>query len=165
MNYYRCGKIMTTHGIKGDLKIQTNTDFDRFYPGSQLYIYHQNEYIPVTIHHVSPFGKYLLIGFENLLDINLVEKYHLDDLYVSEEDREQLDQDEFYYSDLIGLPVYNEEGTPRGVVVEIKELPQCDYLYVEYDQKHYYIPFLNEFIVEVSDKIVFHEMEGLIREN
>lgn len=30
MNYYRCGKIMTTHGIKGELKIKVTSDFNRF---------------------------------------------------------------------------------------------------------------------------------------
>ncbi len=165
MNYYRCGKIMTTHGIKGDLKISPSTDFDRFYTGAKLYILHQNEYIPVVVDHVSSFGKYLLVGFENMLDINLVEKFHLDDIYISEEDREELDEDEFYYSDLIGLPVYNEAGEARGVVREIKKLPQCDYLYISYENKNYYIPFLNEFVIEITDKIIIHEIEGLIHEN
>lgn len=157
---------MTTHGIKGDLKVQALTDFDRFKKGNRLYIKHKEEYIPVVIAKVSPFGNYLLVGFEQLADINLVEKFHLDDLYVSEEDRiETLEEDEFYYSDLVGLPVYNQGGEARGRVEEIKELPQCDYLYVAYQGKKYYIPFLNEFIIEVSDRIIVKEIEGLFYEN
>ena len=87
MKYYRCGKIMTTHGIRGDLKVQVLTDFDRFKKGNRLYIKHKEEYIPVIVAKASSFGNYLLVSFEQLEDINLVEKYHLDDLYVSEEDR------------------------------------------------------------------------------
>ncbi len=165
MNYYRCGKIMTTHGIKGDVKVKVISDFDRFFKGSQLYIFHQNEYIPVIVEKASDFGKYVLVSFQNMLDINLVSKYHLDDIFVSEEDRTPLEEDEFYYSDLIGCKVYNEKQEFRGVVEEIKEMPQCDYLYIAYNSCHYYVPFINEFVIEVGKNIIIHEIEGLIREN
>lgn len=165
MQYYRCGKIMTTHGIKGELKVKVTSDFERFYKGSTLYIYHNEEYIKVVVHSASPFGKYLLVSFEDMLDINLVEKYHLDEIYVSEEDREELEEDEYYYSDLIGCSVYNQNHVYRGVVEEIKEMPQCDYLYISYNNIHYYVPFINEFVLEVSDQIIIQEIEGLIREN
>ena len=95
MNYYRCGKIMTTHGIKGELKIKVTSDFNRFFKGSRLFIYHQREYIPVIVERASEFGKYLLVAFKDLNDINLVMKYHLDEIYVSEEDREALQEDEY----------------------------------------------------------------------
>ena len=165
MNYYRCGKIMTTHGIKGELKIKVTSDFNRFVKGNTLYIYHNEEYIKVVVHHASDFGKYLLVSFEDMLEINLVEKYNLDEIYVSEENREELEEDEYYYSDLIGCSVYNQDQVFRGTVEEIKEMPQCDYLYIAYNNIHYYVPFINEFVLEVTDKIVIQEIEGLIREN
>ncbi|MDE6407914.1 MAG: ribosome maturation factor RimM [Anaeroplasmataceae bacterium] len=165
MEYYRCGKIMTTHGIKGDLKVKVTSDFNRFFKGSKLYIYHNEEYIPVEVEKASDFGKYLLVSFKGLQDINLVSKYHLDEIYVSEEDREALEEDEYYYSDLVGCEVYNQENLFRGVVEEIKEMPQCDYLYISYNNMHYYVPFINEFVLEVTDKIIIQEIEGLIREN
>lgn len=165
MEYYRCGLIMTTHGIKGQVKVKVTSDFDRFFPGSKLYILHNNEYVPVVVHTVSDFGKYLLVSFEDLLDINLVQKFHLNEIFISEEDREELEEDEYYYSDLIGCEVYNEGQVFRGIVEEIKEMPQCDYLYISYNSMHYYVPFINEFVLEVSDKIIIKEIEGLIREN
>ena len=36
MEYFRCGKILTTHGIKGDLKVLSVSDFDRFQKGKKL---------------------------------------------------------------------------------------------------------------------------------
>lgn len=165
MQYYRCGKIMTTHGIKGDLKIKVISDFNRFYKGSKLYILHNNEYISVVVNKATDFGKYILVNFEGLQDINLVEKYHLDDIFVSEEDREELSDDEYYYSDLVGLEVYNQNNLYRGKVIEVKEMPQCDYLYINLGSNNYYVPFIDEFIISVSDKIVIKEIEGLVREN
>ena len=42
MKYYKCGHIMTTHGLKGALKIKDLSDFDRFYKDSTLYILYKN---------------------------------------------------------------------------------------------------------------------------
>ena len=166
MKYYRCGKILTTHGLKGDLKVTVTSDFDRFQKGNQVYIKHEDEYILVTVNKVSDFGKYLLVNFNNYEDINLVQKFHSDEIYVSEEMRvDELDEDEYYFSDLIGLEVFNENNQSRGKVVDIKELPQCDYLYVAYKGKNHYIPFIDEFILEVSDKIIIKEKEGLFNED
>lgn len=166
MKYYRVGKILTTHGLKGDVKVQTFSDFDRFYKGSKLYIKHKNDYILVTVNKVSELAKGLLVSFDGLLDINLVEKYHSCELYISEADRtDDLETDEYYHTDLIGKEVINQHGKSRGIVKEVKELPQCDYLFVNYNGKNYYVPFMKKFIISVGETIVINELEGLFNEN
>lgn len=162
MKYYKCGQILTTHGIKGDLKVKDLSDFNRFYKGSRLYINYKGEYIEVKVCKASEFGNFLLVAFEGLQDINLVEKYHSDYIYVSEIDRnDNLDENEFYYNDLIGKNVISENGEARGIVVEVRELPQAHYLVVEYNDKKVLVPFIDEFILSVGENIVVKEIEGL----
>lgn len=161
MKFYKCGHILTTHGIKGDLKIKPLTDFDRFSPNNHLFILHQNNYVEVVVNKVSEFKENLLVSFKDLLDINLVEKYHGDDIYVSELDREKLSSNEFYYSDLIGKIVFNQKGDFRGEVIEIRELPHAKYLVVKYNDKTHLIPFISEFIDKIDEKIYIKEIEGL----
>lgn len=162
MKYFKCGHIMTTHGLKGDLKVKSLSDFDRFFKGSRLFILHNKQYEEVKVHSCKTFGNYYLVSFEDKLDINLVEKYHSDDLYVSELDRQnELDEDEYYYSDLIGMSVVNQNNEARGEVIEIRELPQADYLVVKYNGKKVLIPFIKEFVTDVNEKIVVNEIEGL----
>ncbi len=164
MNYYKCGHIMTTHGLKGDLKIKNLSDFDRFKKGNKLYILHNDEYVAVVVYKAVSFkGDTLLVSFKDLLDINLVEKYHSDDIYVSDLERENDDLDgDYYYSDLVGKKVINQNNEERGIVLEIKELPQYDYLVVEYNGKNVLIPFIDEFIIDVNDnEIIVDEIEGL----
>ncbi len=164
MNYYKCGHIMTTHGLKGDLKIKNLSDFDRFKKDNKLYILHNDNYIPVVVNKATPFkdGCYL-VSFKDLLDINLVEKYHSDDIYISDLEREEDElEGDYYYSDLVNKRVINQNNEERGIVLEIKELPQCDYLVVDYNNKNVLIPFIDEFIVDVDDeKIIINEIEGL----
>lgn len=162
MKYYKCGHIMTTHGLKGDLKIKSLSDFNRFSKGTRLYILHNKDYVEVVVAKATPFGNYMLVSFEDYLDINLVQKFHSDDVYVSEMDRkDELEDGEFYYSDLIGKEVVNQNEESRGVVVEIRELPQAEYLVVEYNDKKVLIPFIEKFVTSVDDKIHVEEIEGL----
>ena len=76
MKYFKCGHIMTTHGIKGDLKVKGLSDFNRFFKGSRLFILHNDEYVEVIVEKASVFGNYYLVSFKGLEDINLVLKYH-----------------------------------------------------------------------------------------
>ena len=163
MEYYLCGKILTTHGIKGDLKVKSYSDFDRFYKGARLYILHGEDYVMVKVIKATEFNGNYLVRFEGLEDINLVEKYHGDEIYISELDRnDDLDDDEYYYTDLIGKRLVNQNGEDRGVVVDINELPQAKYLVVNYKDKNHLIPFIDEFIGEVGEVIELKEIEGLI---
>lgn len=47
--YYRVGKILNTHGLKGDLKIMVVSDFDRFKKGDVVYLLHKGEYIELKV--------------------------------------------------------------------------------------------------------------------
>jgi len=165
MKYYKCGHIMTTRGIKGELKIKSYSDFDRFSVGKKLYVLHKGNYIEESIIKSSFNDGYYYIVFEGKEDINLVEKYHSDDLYVSDLEREKLDEGEYYYSELVGKKVINQNGDDRGIVFEIREYPKSDYLAIKYNDKTVLVPFIDEFIDEVfEDKIIVKEIEGLFWE-
>ena len=164
MKYYKCGHVMTTHGIKGELKIKNLSDFNRFEKNNKVYIYHNDEYICEEILKSREIENYLYVTFKDKEDINLVEKYRNDDIYISELDRdkEELDDNEFYYSDLIGKNVINQNGESRGKVIDIRAYPQSYYLAVEYNDKTSLVPFKDMFIKEVlEDKIIINEIEGL----
>lgn len=162
MKYFKCGHVMTTHGIKGDLKVRSLSDFNRFYKGSRLYLYHNRQYEEVKVSKASVFKNDYLVSFEGLEDINLVQKYHGDDIYISELDRQdELGENEYYYNDLIGKSVVNQQGEDRGTVIEVRELPQADYLVISYLDKSVLVPFIKEFVTEVNEKITVKEIEGL----
>ena len=162
MKYYKCGHVMTTRGIKGELKVKSYSDFDRFSKGNNIYILHNGEYIMENIIKSTFNSGYYYITLDGKEDINLVEKYHSDDIYVSELEREALDEGEYYYSELVGKHVVNQNGEDRGIVEEIREFPKSDYLAVRYNGKIALIPFIDEFVKEVlEDKIIINEIEGL----
>ena len=161
--YYRVGKILNTHGLKGDLKIMVVSDFDRFKKGDVVYLLHKGEYIELKVIKRSEYPPHILVRFEGYEDINLVEKYKGDELFITSLQQEKLDDGEYYFHELIGLDVYNEALELKGKVLEVREIPQGEMLVLNINGKNKFIPFRKEFIKSVSsDKIIIHEIEGLL---
>ncbi|WP_162146949.1 ribosome maturation factor RimM [Acholeplasma granularum] len=156
---YLIGKIVSTHGIKGEVKVQSITDFNRFFVGSKVIINQQE----MTIKTVRRQQDLYLISFENFPTLSEVEHLKKQEIYTSQEPDELL-EDEFHLPQLIGLDVYAQNNYFVGKVIELVEVPQGYLLRVKKDDGQYkLIPFVDVFIKEVTDeKIVIDAIEGLI---
>ena len=164
MNYYNVGKIVNTHGIKGEVKIESQTDFDRFTPGNVLYIEKNRELIEVVVQTHRVHKGFDLVSFIGYDDINSVLPFKGLMIKIDEEHQEELPDGEYYFHDLIGLDVYNQFNTFIGKVIDIMDLPQGEILVVGREhKKNGLIPFVDEFIIDVlDDRIIIQEIEGLL---
>ena len=161
MEYLEVGKIVTTHGIKGELKVKSDTSFDRFKKGNKLYIEKEEE---ITINSHRQHKGMELITINNLTNINDVLCYVGKDLYVPH-NREELEDGEFYYEDLIGLDCYDSKDNLIGTVVDLQEVPQGLILEIKSSVKTILVPFVDEFIVDIdldNNKLSINEIEGLL---
>lgn len=119
--YFEVGKILTTHGLKGEVKVNPITDFidERFAPDSRLFVGEGKE--ELTIERARMQKQFVLVQFKEITDIDQAQKYLKKDLYVSAEDRSELPEGSYYFEDIIGLPVYDvETGEKLGVVANIE---------------------------------------------
>lgn len=159
MNRTYIGKIIGTFGIKGELKVFSESDFidQRFKKGNELILKSNKSELTVKISSFRIHKNNVLITINNLLNINDVEKYINYDIYTIQE--LELDEDDYYIDDLIGLDVYNEQNILIGKVVDVISIPSNDILEVETKDKKILIPFINDYIIEINDKIIIKEME------
>ncbi len=157
---YNIGKINKTHGIKGELVIKSFTDFKRFSPNKEVYVYLNNEKVKLVIKNVRNTNKGIIILFEGYKNINEVLKYKGLDLYTDEEP--ELETDEYHFTDLMDKEVFNSKNEFIGKVVEVVAVPQGHLLRVEIANYTKLIPFNKVFVKEVSNKIVINEIEGLL---
>ena len=157
----KVGTITSTHGIRGEVKVIGDNpcfskDFE--YP---LYI----DTVPVTRVHIKSVknqnGK-LIVGFKEFDNINQVECFKNMAILAMRDTLGELEEGEVYLQDLIDMEVYNEDGKYIGDVIDIREYPQCYYLVVKNGERQHLIPFIKEFVVDVTDEIIIHEMEGLL---
>ena len=98
------GQIVNTHGIKGEVKVKSNSDFTdtRFQPGEVLTVNHQNHEEQLTVLSYRVHKGFHMLKFEGINNINDVEQYKGDYLY-QERDHEDIElaENEYYYSDII----------------------------------------------------------------
>ncbi|AVP36895.1 ribosome maturation factor RimM [Staphylococcus felis] len=162
------GKIVNTHGIKGEVKVQSHSDFTdiRFQPGEVLEVEHKGRRLNLTVtSHRLHKGLHMLKfeGYDNINDIEHL-KGHM--LY-QERDHEEIElgEHEYYYSDIIGCTVFVEDE-PIGRVVEIFETGANDVWIVKGDKEHL-IPYIEEVVKQIDiegHRIDITPMEGLLSE-
>ena len=71
----RRGQIVNTHGIKGEVKVKSNSDFTatRFQPGENLIVKHNNNDIQYTIASYRIHKGFHMLKFEGINNINDIE--------------------------------------------------------------------------------------------
>lgn len=161
-NYVYAGKIVNTHGIKGEIRIISN--FERketvFKKGFIIFIgENKTKEVITSYRHHKEFEMITLDGYENINDIL---KYKGKKVYVT---RDSLNLDEFDYlrEDLIGLNIY--EGEELLGKVENIVYNNSNILLHVVATKNFYIPLNKEFIKKVdlkNKKIEVENAKGLI---
>lgn len=158
---YRIGRITKTHGVRGELKVQSTTDFERFVEGRVIYYLDSDQKRYLKIKSVRLQHPQLLIKFEEINNLNEAEVIRGKDLFTDEDPT--LLEDEYTKDQLVGLEVVTNKGEVLGKVVDLMFLPSQEVLVIKgMAPKNILIPFLKEFVLEVSDKIYVKLIEGLI---
>ena len=116
------GQIVNTHGIKGEVKVKSNSDFTetRFQPGEQLLVKHNNTEIVYTVDSYRIHKGFHMLKFERINNINDIEHLKGDYIYQERDHQDiELGEHEYYYSDIIGCTVFKDDDTPIGRVINI----------------------------------------------
>ena len=122
MNYFNVGKIVNTQGLQGEMRVLSVTDFaeERFKKGNTLALFDKKDRFVMDVEIAShrKVKNFDIIKFKGMYHINDIEKYRDFSLKVAEEDLTDLEDGEFYYHEIIGLEVY-ENDVLLGTIKEI----------------------------------------------
>lgn len=161
MDFIKIGKLVNTHGIKGEIKILS--DFTKkeliFKPNFILYLGNRKE--PLTITNYRYHKIFDMVTFKGLNNINDVLKYKGLDVFINREDLDL--KDDYLLEDLIGLNII-ENKTILGKVVDLMYNNGNDLLCIK-GKNNFYIPINGEYIknVDLDNKIIEVEnAKGLI---
>ena len=122
MNYFNVGKIVNTQGLQGEMRVLSVTDFaeERFKKGNALALFDKKDQFVMDVEIAShrKAKNFDIIKFKGMYHINDIEKFRDFSLKVAEEDLTDLEDGEFYYHEIIGLEVY-ENDVLLGTIKEI----------------------------------------------
>jgi len=139
------GRIVNTHGIRGEVKIQPWADSAEFLQEfDTLYI----DDAPVRL-LASRVHKHMLIAeLEGVADINAAIAMKNKLVYINREDAE-LEPGQFFIQDILELPVVDEAGVRFGTLKEILPRPGGDvYVIVRDDGGEHLVPDVSAFLLE-----------------
>lgn len=162
MKYVLIGKLVNTHGIKGEVRILSDFKYkDRiFKPGMKIYI--GKDKICETIDSYRHHKIFEMIMMDGYNDINQVLKYKGDYVFVNREDI-KLNDGEYLDEDIIGLNVYVNDRL-LGMVKRIENHNGNQLLVVMNNEKKYLIPYNFDIILNINlneKKIIVKEIVGL----
>ena len=168
MDYLKIGGIISTHGLKGEVKVYPTTqDVHRYDVLDTAYIEMPSGKISVHVERVRYFKNLVIVKFRGLDRIEDVEGYLKHDLYVSREDAIELGENEYFVGDVIGLKVITDDGRVLGILDDVMETGAND-VYVIASQeepgKEILLPVIRDVILETSLEegyIKVHLLPGL----
>lgn len=165
--YIAIATITKPHGLKGSVRVKTDSDFkeERYQIGNQLFIQTPKGRITVTVTGFFEKGRYDVLSFNEFDTVEMVEPLRNCVIEIHQDTRQPLEEDTFYFSDLEGLNVY-QNNTHVGTVKNAYDVPQGTMLrVVKRDNKEVLIPFMKQFVTLVSleeKRIEITDYEGLI---
>lgn len=154
MKYLYLGKIVNTHGIKGEIRIVSNFDRKALVFKKNFPIYIGNAYKKEIIETYRIHKNYDMVTLKNINDINEVLKYKELKVYINRDDLD-LKEDEYILDDLLGFKIISENAE-YGFIEDIFDNKKQILLSIKFE-KHYYIPYNSNYIKEVDlkNKIVY----------
>ncbi len=166
MDFLEVGKIINTHGLKGEVKIMPWTDTpDVFEDLEGVYLKKKGEKIYFTISSVRYQKNNLIVKFKELNDINEAEPLKNSILYAKREDLGELPEGVYYIADLIGFSVVKDTGEVLGKIKDVINTGANDIYVVERENnKDLLIPVIDGVVLSVDiekGEAVVHLMEGL----
>jgi len=152
MNDNRTTHMICIAAIKGEVKIKpfTENPKDCLTYGPLM---DEKGDIILTPVRSRPVKKFLAVVCEEVQTREQAEAMKSTKLYIPRSALPAPDEDEFYYSDLIGLKVELLDGTPRGVVKAVHDFGSGDLLEIRTSgEKDWYHPFTKEAVPVVDVK-------------
>lgn len=171
MEYLDLGIIIGSFSLDGTLKLKslTNHPEKRYQKGKKVFLFNAktNEMAQLSVISYRMSGQF---DFVKIAGIDTKEK--ADELrgclLKVEKDIKDLEEGHYFFSDLVGCQIIDENENILGVVSQVEEFPSVITLRVRRSgEKDFFVPFLNEFItkVDISNKKIFIQViEGMLWE-
>jgi len=137
------GEVSSTYGLKGHVWTFPHTDYpERFLQLKRVIV--GKKFMEISSAKINQ-GR-VILKFKGIDHINDAEKLKGAKIFIKGEDKVELQKDEYFYDDLLGIEVITESGESLGRIENIIKTGANDV----YETKKALIPAVKEFIKEVN---------------
>ena len=143
------GKIVAPHGVRGDIRILPLTEKPEQFLDLEYLLLHDGR--KLTVKHARFHKRMVLITTEEIKSMNEAELLRDQEVLIKAEDLPELEEGQFYVADLIGLPVFDEEGKQIGTFKDSLSTGSNDvYVITVPGEKDILLPALKIYVKEIN---------------
>ena len=157
--YIEAGRIVNTHGVAGEVKIEVWLDSPQFLKSFKRCFIDRRE---VKLLSARVHKGFLIVKLEGVEDVNAAMTLKGRTVFIDRADA-RLPKGTFFLQDIIGASVVDESGNEIGKLVDVMETPASNVYVVKGEQEHL-IPAVPEFILSTDADngiITVHLIEGM----
>lgn len=146
------GRISGLFGVRGWVKVYSHTDPRENIVDYRLWwVRGAQGWQPMQLVEGQRHGKGVIAHLEGIDDRDAASRLLGADIAIERRDLPTLEQDEYYWADLIGLKVQTETGEVLGTVDHLLETGANDVLVVKHDQGEHLIPYVRDQVIRKID--------------
>lgn len=142
-----CGKIVNTHGLRGEVKALCYTDGPDFFDAVKTL--HLSSGQTVELCGWRPNKGAVLLKMRGVDTVEEAEKLVGMEISVARGDLPPLPEGRYYIADILGMNVITDEGRELGKVVDVFKTGSND-VYTVRGDKEYLIPVIDEVILSTN---------------
>ncbi|WP_293728357.1 ribosome maturation factor RimM [uncultured Phascolarctobacterium sp.] len=143
------GKIVAPHGVRGDIRILPLTEKpEQFLELDYLLLADGRR---LTLKHARFHKRMVLATVAEINSMNEAELLRGQEVLINSDDLPELEEGQFYVADLIGLPVYDEQGAQIGTFKDALTTGSNDvYVIAVPGAKDILLPALKIYVKEIN---------------
>ena len=143
------GKIVAPHGVRGDIRILPLTEKPELFLDLEYLLLEGGK--KLTVKNARFQKRMILVTTKEVTSMNEAELLRDKNIYIKAEDLPELEEDEFYGADLVGIPVYDLEGNQIGTFKDSLSTGSNDvYIIAVPGAKDILVPALKEYFKEIN---------------
>ena len=157
--YIEAGRIVNTHGVAGEVKIEVWLDSPQFLKSFKRCFIDRRE---VKLLSARVHKGFLIVKLEGVEDVNAAMALKGRTVFIDRADA-RLPKGAFFLQDIIGASVVDESGSEIGKLADVMETP-ASHVYVVKGETEHLIPAVPEFILSTDADngiITVHLIEGM----
>lgn len=163
---YQLGYVLKTHGVQGELTFVLDVDDPGVYAGLEsVFIEINGKLVPFFIDNIQILKEKAIVRLEDISSVQKAQHLVGNALYLPLDNLPELEEDQFYYHQIVDYQVVDEKMGNLGKVSNVYEMPHQDLVAMQYQEKEVLIPITDEIVtgIDHEKKELYVELpEGLL---
>lgn len=166
--FLEIGQIVSTHGVKGELRVNPWCDSPEFMKKFKTLYFDANGENAVKVIASRPHGNIVIVKLEGIDTVEQAQKLRNKVLFMNRADA-KIKKGDWFIQDLIGCTVFDTDDNSiiYGKLTDVAQTGANDIWYIENNGKEYIIPAIKDVVINVdveNDSIYIRPLKGIFDE-